>query len=94
VQSILLDRLKVPFDRRPDGRLALGREGGHSLPRILHATDATGRAIESALIKALAQHPRVRFLTSHTAVDLLTPAHHGRDRRAIYDRCPASARTC
>ena len=85
VQSILLDRLEVPFDRRPDGRLALGREGGHSLPRIVHATDATGRAIESALIAALAQHPRVRFLTSHTAVDLLTPAHHGRDRRAIYD---------
>jgi L-aspartate oxidase len=85
VQSILLDRLKVPFDRQPDGRLALGREGGHSLPRIVHATDATGRAIESALIAALAQHPRVRFLTSHTAVDLLTPAHHGRDRRAIYD---------
>jgi L-aspartate oxidase len=85
VQSILLDRLKVPFDRKPDGRLALGREGGHSLPRILHATDATGRAIETALITALAQHPRVRFLASHTAVDLLTPAHHGRDRRAIYD---------
>jgi L-aspartate oxidase len=85
VQSILLDRLNVPFDRRPDGSLALGREGGHSLPRILHATDATGRAIEDALIAALARHPRVRFLTAHTAVDLLTPAHHGRDRRAIYD---------
>jgi len=85
VQSILLDRLKVPFDRRPDGSLALGREGGHSLPRIVHATDATGRAIEDALIAELARHPRVRFLTGHTAVDLLTPAHHGRDRRCIYD---------
>ena len=85
VQSILLDRLRVPFDRKPDGRLALGREGGHSLPRILHVTDATGRAMEDALIAALASHPRVRFLTGHTAVDLLTPAHHGRDRRAIYD---------
>jgi len=85
VQSILLDRLRVPFDRKPDGRLALGREGGHSLPRILHVTDATGRAMEDALIAALASHPRVRLLTGHTAVDLLTPAHHGRDRRAIYD---------
>jgi L-aspartate oxidase len=85
VQSILLDRLKVPFDREPDGRLALGREGGHSLPRILHATDTTGRAIEDALIAALRVHPRVRMLTRHTVVDLLTPAHHGRDRRAIYD---------
>jgi choline dehydrogenase-like flavoprotein len=85
VQSILLDKLRVPFDRKPDGNLALGREGGHSLPRILHATDATGRAIEDSLVAALEQHPRVRFLTGHTAVDLLTPAHHGRDRRAIYD---------
>jgi L-aspartate oxidase len=85
VQSILLDKLAVPFDRKPDGRLALGREGGHSLPRILHSTDATGRAIEDSLIAALERHPRVTFLVGHTAVDLLTPAHHGRDRRAIYD---------
>ena len=85
VQSLLIDRLKVPFDRRPDGTLALGREGGHSLPRIAHATDATGRAIEDTLVGELLRHPRVRFLTGHTAVDLLTPAHHGRDRRAVYD---------
>jgi L-aspartate oxidase len=85
VQSILLDKLAVPFDRKPYGSLALGREGGHSLPRILHSTDATGRAIEDSLIAALEKHPRVRFLIGHTAVDLLTPAHHGRDRRAIYD---------
>ena len=85
VQSLLIDRIAVPFDRKPDGRLALGREGGHSIARIAHAADATGRAIENALIAALSRHPRVRFLTSHTAVDLLTPAHHGRDRRAIYD---------
>jgi L-aspartate oxidase len=85
VQSVLIDRLRVPFDRRPDGSLSLGREGGHSLPRIVHATDATGRAIEDALIAELRRHPHVRFLTGHTAVDLLTPAHHGRDRRAVYD---------
>ena len=85
VQSVLLDKLAVPFDRKSDGRLALGREGGHSLPRILHSADSTGRAIEDSLIAALERHPRVRFLAGHTAVDLLTPAHHGRDRRAIYD---------
>jgi L-aspartate oxidase len=85
VQSVLIDRLRVPFDRRPDGSLSLGREGGHSLPRIVHATDATGRAIEDALIGELRRHPHVRFLPGHTAVDLLTPAHHGRDRRAVYD---------
>ncbi len=85
VESILIDRLGVPFDRKPDGSFALGREGGHSLPRILHATDATGRAIEAALVAQLEAHPRIRLLTRHTAVDLLTPAHHGGDRRAIYN---------
>ncbi len=85
VRSILLERLQVPFDRAADGTLAMGREGGHSIARIAHAADSTGRAIESALVAALASHPRVRFLEAHTAVDLLTPAHHGSDRRAIYD---------
>jgi L-aspartate oxidase len=85
VQSILIDRLDVPFDRLPDGRLALGREGGHSVARIVHATDATGRAIETAIVGALRRHPNVTLLTDHTAVDLLTPAHQGRDRRAVYE---------
>lgn len=85
VQSVLIDRLRVPFDRRPDGSPALGREGGHSLPRIVHSADSTGRVIEDALIAELRRHPQVRFLAAHTAVDLLTPAHHGRDRRAVYD---------
>ena len=85
VESILIDRLKVPFDRAADGSLALGREGGHSVARIAHATDATGRAIENSLIAELRKHPNVTLLTHHTAVDLLTPAHHGRDRRAVYE---------
>ena len=85
VQSILIDKLRVPFDRAPNGRLALGREGGHSVARIAHATDATGRAIENALIGQLHKHPNVTLLTDQTAVDLLTPAHQGRDRRSVYD---------
>ena len=84
VESILLDKLRVPFDRMPNGELSLGREGGHSIARILHATDATGRAIESALVDALKRHPNVTLLTDHTAIDLLTPAHQGRDRRSVY----------
>ena len=76
----------MPFDRRDrTAALSLAREGGHSIPRIVHAADSTGSAIENALIAELQRHPNVRFLTGHTAVDLLTPAHHGRDRRAVYD---------
>src|ERR1700759_3545385 len=31
-----LVQLGVPFDRKPDGRLAVGREAAHSMPRIVH----------------------------------------------------------
>ncbi|MBN1995764.1 MAG: L-aspartate oxidase [Anaerolineae bacterium] len=85
VRQILIDKVNVPFDRTSDGELAMIREGSHSAARILHATDATGRAIELELLKILTKHPRVTFLTGHTAVDLLTPAHHSRNRLAIYE---------
>ena len=84
VKRILVDKVGVAFDRTPAGELALAREGSHSTPRIVHVTDATGRAIEVALIKALSNHPNVTLLTGHTAVDLLTPAHHSQNRLAVY----------
>jgi L-aspartate oxidase len=37
------------FDREPDGQLALGREAAHSVRRVLHAGDATGREIGRVL---------------------------------------------
>ena len=54
------------------------------MPRILHVADYTGKAIEIALIKAVRSHPNITLLTGHTAVDLLTPAHHALDRHALY----------
>ena len=84
VSRILLERLKVPFDTRPDGSPALICEAAHSADRILHSADATGAAIEQALIHELENHSNVQLLKGFTAVDLLTPAHHARDRLAIY----------
>jgi L-aspartate oxidase len=37
------------FDRGPDGALALGLEAAHSVRRVLHVRDATGRTIGGAL---------------------------------------------
>ncbi len=50
----------------------LGREGGHSRNRIVHATDLTGREIERALLSKIASMERIRLFESHTVVDLLT----------------------
>jgi L-aspartate oxidase len=85
VDEFLVGTLGVEFDRTADGALALGLEGGHALPRIVHAHDATGKAIESALMKRLTSHPRVTLLPRKVAVDLLTPSHHSRNRLAIYE---------
>ena len=39
----------VPFDRAADGEPALAREGAHSVRRVLHARDVTGREIARTL---------------------------------------------
>src|SRR6201986_1840784 len=52
--------------------LDLGREGGHSKRRILHAKDVTGREIERALLDAVARHANIEILENHFAIDLVT----------------------
>ncbi|HEY0306128.1 MAG TPA: FAD-dependent oxidoreductase, partial [Longimicrobiales bacterium] len=52
-------------------QLSLGREGGHSRRRIVHAADLTGREIERALLDALEAHERVRLIEDCIAIDLL-----------------------
>ena len=52
--------------------LDLGREGGHSRRRILHAKDVTGREIERALLNAASHEPNIRIYENHLAIDLIT----------------------
>lgn len=84
VEEILIHQLGVPFDCETDGRLAHTLEGGHSVARILHVGDATGLAIEEAMLTRLRRLPNVTLLTHLTAVDLITSAHHARTLLAVY----------
>ncbi|MDG5766636.1 L-aspartate oxidase [Balneolales bacterium ANBcel1] len=61
-----------------DGTLDLGREGGHSRKRIVHAADRTGNEIERALLEALDQHPNIRVFEHHFALELITEHHLGK----------------
>ena len=59
------------FDRSSDGRLELAREGGHTLPRVVHAGGAaTGAEIERALVEAV-RRSAVAIFERWFALDLL-----------------------
>jgi L-aspartate oxidase len=58
------------FDRQPDGQLALAMEGAHSVRRVLHARDATGREIGGVLYRRISALPRVRAHAHARVVDL------------------------
>jgi len=61
----------VNFDRDPNtGEYRLGLEGGHSHRRIVHSADATGRAVETALIARL-RESRGTLFENHVAIDLI-----------------------
>jgi L-aspartate oxidase len=77
-----LTRHGVAFDRE-DSRYLLGKEGGHSHRRILHAKDTTGREVARALIDEARQTPGITLLEDHFAIDLITS---GRLGAAVDDR--------
>ncbi|HSM22424.1 MAG TPA: FAD-dependent oxidoreductase, partial [Rubrivivax sp.] len=64
----------VPFSPDASGPMGLHltREGGHSVRRIAHAADATGRAIHHALLERAAAHPNIVLRERWLAVDLIT----------------------
>jgi L-aspartate oxidase len=60
------------FDRSGQS-LALGREGGHTAARVVHANgDATGQEIVRVLLRRAREHPRIRLFERCFAIDLLT----------------------
>ncbi len=76
-----LIRWGTQFDRE-NGKYDLGREGGHSQERILHARgDATGAEIIRAVIERTQEQPNIDVWEDAFTVDLLT--YEGRCRGAV-----------
>jgi L-aspartate oxidase len=69
-----LVELGVPFNTEA-GTLHLTREGGHSHRRIVHVDDATGHAVQQALLSAAEKHPNITLLPGQTCIDLITGRH-------------------
>jgi len=79
-----LQQWGVDFDTE-DGRLSLGREGGHHADRIVHAHgDATGQVLADVLLGRARSRPRIKLFERCFAVDLLTdPPEGGLDASCI-----------
>ncbi|MFO7536070.1 MAG: L-aspartate oxidase [Kiritimatiellia bacterium] len=50
----------------------LGREGGHSQRRVLHAGDITGREVETVLLRHVMSNPAVTVQENCMLIDLIT----------------------
>jgi len=57
---------------KKNGKLDLAKEGGHSMARIVHAKDFTGKEIERALIEGVNSKKNIQILENVVAIDLLT----------------------
>ena len=62
------------FSKTADGNFDLGKEGGHTKRRVLHASDFTGREIMSALTSSVAGDDNIKLYEDHIAIDLITTA--------------------
>jgi len=68
-------RFNIKGEKAADGEslnLDLGREGGHSQKRIVHAQDMTGMEIERVLVDHVNNHERITLFEDHIAIDLIT----------------------
>ena len=65
------------FDKDAEGDYALGKEGGHSVNRILHHKDVTGKEMERALLQSIQALPNIQLINYCFVIDLLTQHHLG-----------------
>ena len=79
----------VPFTEDPSGPLGLHltREGGHTVRRIAHAADATGKAIHESLLARVREHPNITLHERWMAIDLITDKHLGEQGHSPIKHC-------
>lgn len=62
-------------DASEAGLFHLGREGGHSQRRVLHADDVTGEEVVRVLTSRCRAEPQIEILENHIAIDLISTRH-------------------
>lgn len=81
-----LINLGVEFDKTPDGKLSFALEAAHSVPRILHVKDATGKAIEDVLCQRVLDTPEIDIYENTCAIELLVDGTNAARGIIVYNR--------
>ena len=74
-------------ENKNSGYYDLGREGGHSMRRVLHAKDLTGQEIERALHEKASSKKNIRIYENHIGIDLILESTLRGRREDHRDRC-------
>ena len=72
-------------EKEPE-KFDLGREGGHSMRRVVHAKDLTGQEIERALHEKAGRNGNIRIFENHIAIDLIMKSS-ALGQKIEHDRC-------
>ena len=84
VDEYLVDKIGVGFTRKKDGTIDLTREAVHSIRRIYHEKDRTGKAIETGMLEYIKKSENIQIFPFHMAIDLISSCHHSQDPQARY----------
>jgi L-aspartate oxidase len=76
----------VEFSTNENGSLDLGKEGGHSERRVIHAKDLTGREIERALLNYCEKFTNLLLLENKIAIDLIKNSNNKITGAYVLDR--------
>jgi L-aspartate oxidase len=86
LNEILIEKAQTAFERDESGQLKLTKEAAHSVPRIIYRGDYTGKTIQQSLFDYIKKQKNIKIFTSSTAIDLITPNHHGVSLQQRYEK--------
>ncbi len=84
IQDLLIDKAKINFTRNSAGELDLSEEAAHSVRRIIHSKDETGKAIVSGLVKLIKKYKNIKIYDNYLALDLILGHKHTDNKLLIY----------
>ncbi|MCG8426638.1 MAG: L-aspartate oxidase [Chromatiales bacterium] len=77
IRWLLSEGVAFTKDEPPGTGYHLTREGGHSHRRVIHAADATGKAVETTLVSQVRARRNIELFENHIAIDLITANKQG-----------------